>query len=375
MREEVVTEGTVFAGRVGLQQRVLPAYRTAFVDRLAEACAGGLSLLAGEPRPDEAIATADTLRVAHYAQARNLHLMRGRLYVCVQLGLMTWLSNWDPEALILEANPRYLANWRAIGWMRDRRRPVLGWGLGSPPFRGVLAAPRRLFRRAYLNRFDALIAYSGLGAEQYRAIGVPPARVFVALNAVSPPPPPLGARPVLEGRPARILFVGRLQQRKRVDLLLRACAALEAEHELWVVGDGPARPALEELAAEVCPQARFTGAQHGAALGGFFDRADLFVLPGTGGLAVQEAMGHGLPVIVAEGDGTQNDMVEPDNGWLVPSDDLDALSQALAEALSDPARLRRMGAASHRIVTERVNIDAMAAVFVRALNAARRQGG
>ena len=42
-----------------------------------------------------------------------------------------------------------------------------------------------------------------------------------------------------------------------------------------------------------------------------FAGADLFVLPGTGGLAVQEAMSYALPVIVAKGDGTQEDLVRP----------------------------------------------------------------
>jgi glycosyltransferase involved in cell wall biosynthesis len=91
------------------------------------------------------------------------------------------------------------------------------------------------------------------------------------------------------------------------------------------------------------------------------------VLPGTGGLAVQEAMAHGLPVIVAQGDGTQTDLVRPENGWLIPPDDLQALEAVLGEAFSDPARLRRMGAESYRIVAEEVNLEAMVGIFVQAL--------
>ena len=101
------------------------------------------------------------------------------------------------------------------------------------------------------------------------------------------------------------------------------------------------------------------------------DQADLFILPGTGGLAVQEAMAHGLPVVVAEGDGTQEDMVRPENGWLIPADDEDALRMALEEALSDSNRLRRMGAASFRIVRDEINIEQMVKVFVQALNSAQ----
>ncbi len=360
----------LYPGRVGLQQRVLPSYRISFFDRLAKACEGGLSVFAGESRSEEAILKTDCLEVAHYASAHNLHILRGSYYICLQLGLMKWLRDWDPEALILEANPRYLANRVGITWMHDRDRPVLGWGLGAQPIRGTLAGLRKRARRGFLRRFDVLLAYSNLGAEQYRAAGVPPERILVATNAVSPPPPSLPERPPLAERSPRLLFVGRLQARKRVDLLLRACASLEEQPDLWVVGDGPARSELESLAREVYPRASFAGAQHGQALDWFFARADLFVLPGTGGLAVQEAMGHGLPVIVAEGDGTQNDLVAEGNGWLVPPGDVNALSETLREALANPIQLREMGVKSHRLVQERFNIDAMVDVFVRALNLA-----
>jgi glycosyltransferase involved in cell wall biosynthesis len=90
-------------------------------------------------------------------------------------------------------------------------------------------------------------------------------------------------------------------------------------------------------------------------------------LPGTGGLAVQEAMAHSLPVIVAEGDGTQNDLVSGDNGWLVPPGDLQALRGALREALANPDRLLEMGKRSHKLVEQRFNIDAMTEVFVGVL--------
>ncbi|HEY47120.1 MAG: hypothetical protein AMJ88_10415 [Anaerolineae bacterium SM23_ 63] len=347
---------------------MLPSYRAPFFDRLAEVCQGGLSVFAGEARSEEAIHSIDRLEVAHYSMARNLHFLGGPFYICLQLGLMKWLDDWDPEILILEANPRCLFNRAAIRWMKHRGRPVIGWGLGAPTTRGAMASLRRLTRENALRRFDLLIAYSSLGAEQYQAIGMPENRVLVAPNAVSPPPPPLQERAPLVNRPARLLFVGRLQERKRVDLLLRACAQLETTPDLWVVGDGPARAMLERLAREIYPRANFAGPQHGHALDWFFDKADLFVLPGTGGLAVQQAMAHGLPVIVAEGDGTQNDLVAGDNGWLMAPSDLHALTETLREALADPKKLHEMGVKSHRLVSERYNINTMVQVFVKAMN-------
>jgi glycosyltransferase involved in cell wall biosynthesis len=352
-----------FGGRAGLQQRVLPAYRAAFVERLAQACQGGLEVFTGRPRPGEGILEAEAVQGAQWYRGRNLHLPPGTGGLLWQPDLVEWLRRSDPDALVLEANPRYLSNRAAMRWMKQRGRPVIGWGLGAPPSSG----PRAWLRGRYLAAFDGLIAYSRLGADQYRAAGVPPDRVYVAPNAVVSPPNKLPRRPAWSGRPARVLFVGRLQPRKRVDRLIWACSQIEPAPELWVVGDGPARPKLERLAAAL-PGVRFYGAMAGEALRELFQAADVFVLPGTGGLAVQEAMAHGLPVIVAEADGSQRDLVASDAGWLIPPRDDQALLETLREALGDAKRLRRMGRAAYDRVKDRFHVGAMVAVFVQALN-------
>jgi len=360
-----------FDGRLGLVQRVLPVYRAPFFDTLAAACTGGLGVFAGQPRADESIVSAKELNTAHWTHANNLHLLRGPLYLCYQRGLMDWLQRWRPAALLVEANPRYLTTPAAIKWMHQNGKPVIGWGLGSPPSSGWFASLRRGSRLRFLRQFDALISYSARGAEQYAGLGYPANKIFVAPNATAAAPTfPLPVRASgFDGRPV-VLYVGRLQARKRLDDLIRACAALpeKLQPRLVIVGDGPERETLETLARQVYPSAEFAGAKLGAELAPNFTAADLFVLPGTGGLAVQEAMSYGLPVIVAKGDGTQDDLVRPDNGWQIPDEDFSALVNALQAALSDSAQLRRMGKESYRIVAEEINIEKMVGVYIEAVN-------
>ncbi len=361
--------------RLGVQQRVLPAYRAPFFEALAAACPRGLGVFAGSPRPQEFIGGQGVLNAAQFTPARNVHLLSGRWYLCWQAGLLRWLENWQPEVLVVEANPRYLRTGAAVRWMRARQRPVIGWGLGAPGGSGRLEALRNGARRRFLRQFDGLITYSQKGAQEYRQAGFAGERIFVAPNAAAPRPVwPAPARPLgySAGRPT-VLFVGRLQARKRVDFLLRACATLppDVQPALWVVGDGPERPALEALARQVYPATQFFGNRQGAELEPFFTAADLFVLPGTGGLAIQQAMAYGLPVIAAEADGTQEDLVRPENGWQVAPGRLDALQTALQQALADPPRLRRMGEASYRIAAQEVNLERMVAVFAQAVAAVR----
>ena len=350
-------------GRIGLQQRVLPDYRVGFFDGLAARCPDGLTVAAGEPRPAEEIMSAAGLGAARWERLRNVHLLAGPVYLCLQPGLRRWLEAWDPRVLIVEANPRYLSNWGAAAWMRARGRPVVGWGLGAPGVEG----PAKFVWQAWARRLDGAIAYSRRGAAEFARAGLSQERVWIAPNAVSAAPGPIARREPTAERAARVIYVGRLQARKRVDLLLEAAASLDPPPEVWIVGDGPARKDLEGKATSLKVHSRFYGSLQGAALEALLDEADLFVLPGTGGLAVQQAMARGLPVIAAEGDGTQEDLVSPENGWLVPPGDGRALAESLREALADPRRLRVMGEASHRLARERFNLDAMVDVFVRAL--------
>ena len=187
-----------FPGRLGLQQRVLPTYRAAFFDALAAACQGGLSVFAGDPRPKEAIQTTNELHIARYVPAKNRHILKGSLYTCWQPGIQDWLESWMPDSLIVEANVRYPSTLRAVRWMHNRGHPVVGWGLGAPAIRGPIGVLQRFKRTKFLRSLDSLIAYSRRGADEYRALGLAPQRIFVAPNAVTmrptqqfPPRPPV----------------------------------------------------------------------------------------------------------------------------------------------------------------------------------------
>lgn len=353
--------------RVGLQQRILPEYRAEFFDALATACLQGLSVFAGDPCREEAVETVAKLAIANYTRARNLHFFSSRAYFYWQAGVLNWLRCWQPDALITEINPRNRSNPLAVRWMKARGRPVIGWGLGIPG-EGFLL---KLIHQILLRQYDAVIAYSTSAARQYSAAGMNPEHIFVAANAVTRRPAnPAVLRPpnYREGLP-QVLFVGRLQARKRVDTLLSALAMLppHKQPQLHIIGDGPDRSRLEMLAWEIYPRAVFVGARHGAELEPFFAAADLFILPGTGGLAVQQAMAHSLPVIVGQADGTQGELVREENGWILPDDSPQTLAQTIEGALSDIARLRQKGLASHRIVSEEVNLEAMVQTFTTAV--------
>ena len=360
-----------YAGKLAIQQRVLPTYRVEFFDLLAQQCQNGLSVFAGNPLLSEEIKTADKLNIAQYSKAINWHVGKPgqRLFLCWQWGLVRWLREWDPDVLIVEANPRYLSTRLAVSWMHKRKRAVIGWGLGKGEGdvnkKGWIEKERERFIRS----LDGIISYSHKGALSYYQLGIPKERIFIAPNATSAKPnKPIPSRNY-NLKKKTVLFVGRLQHRKKVDILIDACAKLpdELQPQLVIVGDGEARKYFEDIAYKKYPHTLFTGSCYGRQLEKWFEAAHLFVLPGTGGLAAQQALGYGLPIIVAEGDGSQEAFVNVHNGWQIAPNNIDSLHLALIEALSDPERLRKMGEESYRIASEEVNIEKMVESFLNAV--------
>ena len=164
----------------------------------------------------------------------------------------------------------------------------------------------------------------------------------------------------------RLLNVGRLVEKKGLHLAIEAVARLRADGvdcTLDIAGDGPVRPGLEDLvdALGVGEAVRFLGPRTQAEVIELMRRCDLFVAPfviGSDGNAdglptvLLEAMASGLPCVA--GDVTAvGEVVDERTGWLVPSDDVAALVEALREAVTSPAERRRRAIAAHaRITTE-----------------------
>ncbi len=135
-----------------------------------------MSVFAGQPLSEENVTPASGLLAARYVAARNVNFLRttSPFYQCWQKGLEDWLESWQPDVLVVEANPRTRSTLQAVRWMHARSRPVLGWGLGLPPIKGPLQDWRSANRIRFLQQLDGMIAYSQHGAQDYIQSGFDP---------------------------------------------------------------------------------------------------------------------------------------------------------------------------------------------------------
>jgi len=224
-------------------------------------------------------------------------------------------------------------------------------------YRAVRAPARRIVALG-----DVLTAVSPVAAAFHtRMLGLPVEALTIVPNGVDVQRFASAGRRTLstDGTSPLLVFLGRLEQRKGVDVALDAFLRLAAERpdlRLRVLGDGPLAPALRRSVAaapaQVAARVELAGRASPADLPGLLAGADVAVLPARGGesfgIVLLEAMAADLPIVATDIPGYRA-VARPDReALLVPPDDPGALAAAIARILDDPAlagRLREAGRA------------------------------
>lgn len=232
------------------------------------------------------------------------------------------------------------------------------WGADGPERRLYLALERLAAR--WCRAIVAVSEYerdAGLAAgvgrqDQYRVIPN-----GVDIERFSRPPAPV---------PGRIVMVGRLAPRqKRHDLAVAAFEKIRNRHpaaELVLVGDGPARPAVEALVARLglTDSVRLAGPT--GDMPALLAEAHCLLLATdyeSCPLSVLEAMAASVPVVASRVGGIPELVVHGRTGLLVRPGDVGALADAVEVLLSDPDHARTLGAEGRRIARERFSRERM----------------
>lgn len=220
--------------------------------------------------------------------------------------------------------------------------------------------------RRWRDVFDLIVANSEWLGRRLRGDGVP-------VDAVIPNGTPLrDQRPPLADPPI-VAFAGRLVPKKGADVLVRAMALVAAQlpdARLLIAGDGPERPALERLVAELGLDARVTMTGHLAApeleelLQGAWVQAIPSIYEEPFPNVAIEAMIRGTAVVATAVGGSTEVVRGGRTGHLVPPADPMALAGALLEILRDRASAETMGAAARAVALDEFHGDRMIERFL-----------
>jgi glycosyltransferase involved in cell wall biosynthesis len=237
----------------------------------------------------------------------------------------------------------------------DRRTRVLA--VDHLPVHGAIPRVRRSGRRLLARRLDAHVSVGRRSARQVEEmVGLARNTVGTVPNGVpstsSGAPGALAVDDGLLRRDGPVIgSLGRLTDQKGYDLLVRALPGLPSA-TLVLVGDGPQRPVLEGIAAElgVAERLQITGWVEDSPRR--LVEFDIFALPSRWEgmpLSILEAMHAGLPVVACDVGSVAEAVRDSDTGYLVPSEDLGALRDRLAKLLADVALRESMGERARKL--------------------------
>ncbi len=249
---------------------------------------------------------------------------------------------------------------------RLRGKPFILWtgiwhNLQTPFHRLIYPLTRFIYRHA-----DAVVVYGEHVKRFLIGEGVVADNIFVASHAVDNEAyrhtvhrdQKEVLRQELNIRPDQqiVLFIGRLEEVKGIDYLLKAFAHILKDQTVLVIGGAGSQKGFLQMTATrlgISDRVRFTGYVPIDRSEIFYAIADVFALPSVTtpsskelwGLVVNEAFNQGVPVIATEAVGAAAGGLVEDgiNGFIVPERDSEALAIALARLLDDPALREEMG--------------------------------
>jgi len=258
--------------------------------------------------------------------------------------------------------------------LRHPRLPVVYCPHGWAFFRDQ-SRPARLLTRA-LERFlsrccDGIVCVSRHERRAAMRVGIDSQKLHVIPNGLSRRRPGAAEADIHwpPGR-RRLLFVGRFDRQKGIDVLFDALRVLGDCAFAYVIGDS-----LHTQLADLPPNAHCVGWKSGAELDAYYTSAHVVVMPSRWeGLPLVglEAMRAGRPIIASDIGGLSELVDHGITGLLVPPDDAEALAEAVCSL--DDASLLQMGAqAAERFVnhwTGESSHAALAALYRRTVAAA-----
>ena len=157
----------------------------------------------------------------------------------------------------------------------------------------------------------------------------------------------------------RILCVSRLIERKGIEHLLRSASQLQEKignrFEVWIIGEGNLQQQLKALSSQlgVAEIVSFQGYIEHGRLPDIYSSSDIFVLPSLSeGMSntVLEAMACGLPIVTTDTGGSKE--LINGNGVILPTNDVEGITDALGKLIEDTVLRKQMGMKSRELANE-----------------------
>jgi glycosyltransferase involved in cell wall biosynthesis len=317
-------------------------------------------------------ATDDNIKdFASYIKGYLLQIGRIKFIIQPSMIIRTLFGNYD--VVICEYGKAIITSAITLFLCKVTKKRFVWWASG---WEAIIYPKIDRFFKAY-NRFfwklaDGVIVFHSDAFQKIKKARLSKEKIYIAQNTIDDRPilsnwdytlhrgEELRKRMCIQSNDKVILYVGALIKRKRVDFLIKSFAKIAKRHPniyLIIVGDGDEKKSLEKLSRKLTiPRVIFVGHKADDVYD-YFSMCNVFVLPGLGGLAINDAMICKKPVICCCADGSEKDLIEDGvSGHIIPENLFteDILAERIMSVISD----------------ERINIEMGEKAYLRYLKIA-----
>ena len=361
-------------------------YRKTFFEKLCTSPGYNWLLLHGKKsKEDGRPAYIGELLVPNF-QIRFLESKVGSFSIRWQDQIIPIIKSFQPNLIITLGIPSILSNWVAMIWAKQHNVKTITWHCGweSQSGRRFSLPIKRWISKQFLSLADHILVYSTKGANYLAELQEGNSdNITVCYNGLEidsllekeeyyrKSAQSLRIEEKVDGKKV-FLYVGGMLSEKGVELLINSFAQFSEKDDiaLWLVGDGPELNKFINIAtARGLKNVKFWGRViEGVDV--FFAAADYFVLPGIGGLALNQALFWKLPCVVSEADGTEDDLVfDNKTGFRFTPNDEISLFLAMKKCLLMSEKERReFGEIGRDLVLTRSNVNVMVQTFIATIN-------
>jgi len=270
----------------------------------------------------------------------------------------------DPETVVLFVHLKDFSTWPLIFWLKIKKIPFVYWNHGIN-----LQDPNNVIKnfgfKFVHNISDAILLYSPNEIKYVSSKNRK--KTFVANNTLNFKSFP----PVLEDKEKllkkygiktkkNILFVGRIQRRKRLDDLIDCFSKISSNIGLIIVG--PGLKERQKIKVDNMENAHYLGAVYdNKKVNEIFKMSDVFCIPGTNGLGLNQALYWGLPAITEEVKHSPEIYYLKDgvNGYIVPKGDIEKLKEKIEYILHNEKLYRSFSHSAKQKIKKEGSIDKM----------------
>ena len=294
---------------------------------------------------------------------------------------------YKPDLIIFESLSNVGSVLFFTPYILIKKIPFIWWGLGKIPERkkSIRSIIGDFIQRWYVKRAKAVFSYSTFGKNFFISLGATPNKIYVLYNTIDevnvlqqiekckPLVPKIKKTLDIKNQPVAI-FSGTINPGKKLELLIKAFihvknALNDKDPRLIVIGDGVNLEKCKQLSERLGlgDSIHFVGRQETHA-SIYFLFGNVAVMPGLGGLGINHAFIHKLPMICGYADGCEMDLVKNgDTGFLITDISEETISKKLIELLNNNKLAKELGRNAFELITKRITMSNMASKIENAI--------